>query len=128
LAKVFNRNMLFGYWYRGDSDAENNQITEFARIEPDGTFEFVFTEYNHQGQVTEEIVEFGDWGLVGDIHFTTTKGEIIDEQAYGADMTDEENYQAYKVLALDANTVKYEHIITQEIFILKRVIDKVAYC
>jgi hypothetical protein len=128
LARVFNRDLLLGYWYRGDSDAEGNQMTEFARIEPDGSFEFIFVQYNQAGEVVEEITELGDWGLVGDIHFTITKGELIDEEHYGADMTDEENYQAYKILDLDRNIVKYQHIITDEVFILRRVVDKIAHC
>jgi hypothetical protein len=124
----FDRQMLFGYWYRGDSDNEGNQITEFARIEPDGNFEFVFIQYNQEGQVIEEITELGNWGLVGDIHFTITKGELIEEEFYDAEMEDEDNYQAYKVLELDSSIVKYQHIITKEVFILRRVIDKIARC
>jgi len=120
--------MLFGYWYRGEEDAEGNQVTEFARIEPDGSFEFSFMQYNQTGNVVEEITELGDWGLVGDIHFTITKGELIDEEHYNADMADEENYQAYRILQLDSCIMKYQHIITEEVFILRRVIDKIAHC
>lgn len=128
LAKEFNRNMLLGYWFRGDSDNEGNQITEFARIESNGSFEFVFIQYNQAGEVVEEITELGHWGLVGDIHFTITKGELIDDEHYDANMEDEENYQAYKVLVLDSNIVKYQHIITKEVYILRRVVDKIAHC
>lgn len=128
MAIEFNRKLLFGYWYRGESDNEGNQISEFARIESNGTFEFVFVRYNQEGEVIEEITELGSWGLVGDIHFTITKGEVIEEQHYDADMEDEDNYQAYKVLALDSNIVKYQHLITKEVFILRRVIDKIARC
>jgi len=128
LAKAFNRNMLLGYWYGGDSDNKGNQITEFARIESDGSFEFVFIQYNEAGEVVEEITELGHWGLVGDIHFTITKGELIDNEHYDANMEDEENYQAYKVLELDSNIVKYQHIITKEVYILRRVVDKIAHC
>lgn len=128
LTNVFNRNMLFGYWYRGEEDAEGNQVTEFARIEPDGSFEFSFMQYNQTGNVVEEITELGDWGVVGDIHFTITKGELIDEEHYNADMADEENYQAYRILQLDSCIMKYQHIITEEVFILRRVIDKIAHC
>lgn len=128
MAEAFNRNMLLGYWYRGDSDNDGSQITEFARIESNGSFEFVFTQYNQAGEVIEEITELGDWGIVGDIHFTITQGELIDEVHYNADMEDEENYQAYKVLTLNSHIFKYQHIITKEVFILRRVIDKIARC
>jgi len=61
LANTFNRDLLLGYWYRGESDSEGNQITEFARLESNGTFEFLFIQYNQEGDVIEEITELGDW-------------------------------------------------------------------
>lgn len=125
---MFDRNLLVGNWYRGDTDDSGNQSTEFAKIVGDGSFEFTFIQYDKSGHVHEEITELGDWGLVGDIHFTITKGEYIDGEAFSADMADEDNYQAYKVLQLNSKILKYQHIITNEVFILRRVIDKIAHC
>lgn len=127
-AKVFDRNMLFGNWYRGDTDEDGNQLTEFARIEPDGSFEFTFIQYDQKGRAAEEITELGDWGLVGDIHFTITRGELIDGDTFSADMADEDNYHAYQVLQLNSKILEYKHIITNEVFILRRVVDKIAHC
>ncbi len=128
-SKRFDRTMLFGSWYRGDSEpTSGNQVTEFARMEPDGSFEFMFVQYDKHGHVVEEITELGDWGLVGDIHFTITRAEVVDGETFSADMLNEDNYQAYQVLQLTSKILEYKHIITNEVFILRRVVDKIAHC
>lgn len=126
--KIFERNLLLGHWYRSDTDSNKNQLTEFAKIESDGSFEFTFFQYNQHGELIEEITELGDWGVVGDIHFTITKAELIDEEVFTADMTNEDNYQAYKILQLNSHFLEYQHIITNEVFILRRVVDNIAHC
>lgn len=126
--KIYNREMLFGRWFRGDTDVDGNQFTEYAEISPDGSFEFTFSLHDQNGKTTEETIELGDWGLVGDIHFTMTKSEFINNQHYAADLADENNYHAYKVLQLNNQIFEYKHVITNEVFILRRVIDKIAHC
>jgi len=126
--KVFERNLLLGHWYREDAGDSENQLTEFAKIDTDGSFEFTFIQYNKNGEILEEITELGDWGLVGDIHFTITKEELIDGEVFSADMANEDNYQAYKILQLNSKILEYQHIITNEVFILRRVVDKIAHC
>ena len=78
------------------------------------------------GNISEQTVESGDWGLVGDIHFTISKSEFIDKEHYAADLTHEDNYHAYRVLTLNSQIFEYQHILTNEVFILRRVIDNIA--
>lgn len=124
----YPREMLFGRWYRSDVDEENGHFTEYAQLSPDGSFEFSFMSHDASGEVNEQIIELGDWGLVGDIHFTFTKSELVDEHEYPADLADENNYHAYRVLQLDSQIFKYQHIVSNEVFILRRVIDKIVFC
>ena len=84
--------------------------------------------YDSQHNLKEQVTELGDWGLVGDIHFTITKSEVVDEKLYTASLSNPENYHAYKVLLLSADSFKYQHIITEEAFILKRVLDSIGHC
>ena len=125
---IFERSLILGHWYRGHIDDNGNKLTEFAKIDIDGSFEFTFIQYNKQGEVLENITELGDWGIVGDIHFTITKAELIEGEIFSADMTHEDNYQAYKILQLNSKILEYQHIITNEVFILRRVVDKIAHC
>ncbi|GAA5136709.1 hypothetical protein [Thalassotalea piscium] len=124
----YERSALVGQWFSSLENNNGEQSTEFADIQADGSFEFTFTHYDSNNQIIEQVIELGDWGLVGDIHFTMTKSEFVNNQHYASDLADADNYQAYKVLALDSNIFKYQHVITQEVFILKRVIDKIGHC
>lgn len=125
---IYSRTMLIGSWYRNSIDDQNHHTSEYAKLSTDGSFEFSFVTHNNQGDIIEEIIELGDWGLVGDIHFTMTKSEFIDGDHYAADLADEDNYQAYKVLQLTNQKFEYQHLLTKEVYILKRVVDKIGHC
>jgi len=122
------RDILIGKWFRQDTNEQGEQVIEFAEMMLDGSYEFSFTVKNQSGEISSEILEYGDWGLVGDIHFTIAKGELIDGEEYAADCANEDNYHAYKVLQLDSQIFKYAHIVSGEVFILHKVTDKIAYC
>ncbi|NTS76504.1 hypothetical protein HR060_06435 [Catenovulum sp. SM1970] len=119
--KKFAREMLFGKWYRTDTDEQSQQQTEYAELSEDGSFEFSFTTHTADGEVASQVIEFGDWGLVGDIHFTITKSELVGDEHYVADLTHEDNYQAYQVLQLTPLIFEYQHIISKEVFTLRRI-------
>jgi hypothetical protein len=125
---VFLRSLLIGQWYRLDTDEFGQQLSEFAVFFPDGRFEFTFSTLNNVGAVEHQEIEMGDWGLVGDIHFTLTKNELVDEVLYPAELENEDNYHAYHVLQLTNKTFEYRHIITNEVFIMRRVVDNIGFC
>jgi len=128
LAMNYNRALLFGRWYRNDIDEKGLQTVEYAQLSADGSFEFTFMSTDQDTDVTEEVIELGDWGLVGNIHFTITKSELIEQQLYAADLNDSNNYQAYKVLQLNHQVFEYQHIETKEIFMMRKVTDAIGYC
>ncbi|QDP00408.1 hypothetical protein [Thalassotalea sp. PS06] len=117
---MYDRQQLLGVWHRSE-DLGEEQFSEFAELREDGTFVFTFYTYNLEGKLLSQISETGDWGLVGDIHFTITHSEIEHSTEYPADRADPDNYHAYRVLALDAQQFTYEHIVSGEKFTLKRV-------
>ena len=124
----YNRALLFGRWYRNDIDEQGRQTVEYAELSADGSFEFTFVSTEKEKNITEQIVELGDWGLVGNIHFTITKSELIEQEFYAADLNDSDNYQAYKVLQLDHQTFEYQHIETKEIFMMRKITDNIGHC
>ncbi|SEL67869.1 hypothetical protein SAMN05216262_11740 [Colwellia chukchiensis] len=123
---MYHRTQLIGKWYRTEQDDSGELFTEFAEITADGHYEFTFLTHDEQDTVVQESVEIGDWGLVGDIHFTLCKSEFCEGKHYAADLADEGNYHAYRVLTLDSQVFQYQHILTNEVFILHRVIDNIA--
>ncbi|HCH70527.1 MAG TPA: hypothetical protein DE042_08675 [Colwellia sp.] len=124
----YNRALLFGRWYRNDIDTQGRQIVEYAELSADGSFEFTFVSTEQETNVTEQIIELGDWGVVGNVHFTITKSELIDQQLYAADLNNSDNYQAYNILQLNHQVFEYQHIETKEIFIMRKVTDTIGHC
>jgi len=128
----FDRELLFGRWFRHDIDEHNRKIVEYAQLSADGSFEFTFVIYiqkeGETEQAIEQVTELGDWGLVADIHFTITKNELIDEQLYAADLNNSENYHAYRVLQLNHHIFEYQHIESNEIFIMRKITDSIGHC
>lgn len=124
----YNRALLFGRWYRNDVDMNGSEIEEYAELSADGSFEFTFISTQRDTHLKESIVELGDWGLVGEIHFTITKNELIDQELYPADLNDSDNYQAYNVLKLDHQSFEYQHIETKEIFKMRKITDNIGHC
>ncbi len=129
---VFERELLFGRWFREEIVDQNKKTIEYAQLSADGSFEFTFvtleTKVGAADNVIDQITELGDWGLVADIHFTITKNEIVDEQIYAADLNDRNNYHAYKVLQLNHHFFEYQHIETNEIFIMRKITDNIGHC
>lgn len=125
---VYLRQQLFGSWYRNEVLPDGSVQTELAKMTEDGEYEFAFSVHNKQGELIQQSIELGDWGVVGDIHFTIAKAEYIDEEEYATDLANPDNYHAYRILKLSHQIFKYQHIVSNEVFILKRVIDKIAHC
>lgn len=125
---MFNRQQLVGKWFRSDVQPNGDIHTEMAQLTVDGAYEFSFIIYDKNNKLVQQNIELGDWGLVGNIHFTIAKAEVIDDEALPMDMADENNYHAYQVLNVDAREFKYQHIVSKEVFILKRVVDNIAHC
>lgn len=124
----YNRALLFGRWYRNEIDEQGLEVVEYAELSVDGSFEFSFLSTDQKTNVTEKIIELGDWGLVGDIHFTITKNELVDQQLYAADLNDSGNYHAYKVLQLNHQVFEYQHIETKETFLMHKITDHIGHC
>ena len=125
---IYSRALLIGKWYRHGIDEQGNQVSEYADISADGCFEFTFVYHDANGATTHQSIELGDWGLVGDIHFTITKSEFVDEQHYAVDLAEPDNYNAYRVLELTSQTFKYQHIVSNEIFVSRRLVSDVGNC
>jgi hypothetical protein len=124
----YNRALLFGRWYRKDIDEQGQQVVEYAELSADGSFEFTFVSTEQETNITKQVIELGDWGVVGNVHFTITKSELIDQQLYAADLNDSNNYQAYKVLQLNHLIFEYQHIETKEIFMMRKITDAIGHC
>lgn len=117
---MFHRQQLFGQWHRSEKQGCDH-FSEIAELKADGSFVFNFYTHTIDGTLIEEITELGDWGLVGDIHFTITKSEVENNQEFPADKENEDNYQVYQITKLSEVAFTYQHILTGESYTLTRV-------
>ena len=124
----YPRALLFGQWYRNEIDSQGNEHLEYALFSRDGSFEFTFITLDNKGKLLEQVTELGDWGLVAGIHFTFTKDEVIHEQLFSADLNNDDNYHAYHVITLDHKTFCYQHALTKEEYVMRRVVDSAGHC
>lgn len=118
---MFHRQQLVGQWHRSENQGKEH-YSEIAQLNADGSFVFTFYTHTIDGTLLEEISETGDWGLVGDIHFTITKTEIDNNREYPADKENEDNYQAYQITKLTDLDFTYQHVLTGETYTLARVV------
>ena len=123
----YKRIQLLGHWFRQTLNHHNIQHSEYCQFKDDGSFEFIFIE-SDQGKITMQVTEYGSWGLVGDIHFTMTETELIDDKFMDCDLTDENNYHAYRVLQLNSQIFEYQHVVSKEKYLLKRTMATTAIC
>jgi len=128
----YERELLFGRWFREEMTGKNKKTVEYAQLSADGSFEFTFitlkVNIDAIDSVVEQVTELGDWGLVGNIHFTITKNEIFEEKIYATDLNDSNNYHAYQVLKLDHHIFEYQHVDTKETFIMRKITDNIGHC
>lgn len=125
--KKCKREQLFGCWFRQELDQQGIQHSEHATFNEDGSYEFTFISAE-QGNILEQTVEYGDWGLVGDIHFTIAQSELIDGQYYEADLNQKNNYHAYRVLQLNNHYFEYQHVVSKEVYLLKKTMSTAGIC
>lgn len=124
----FDRSLLLGAWFREQAQDDDTIMSEEAFFNIDGSFEITFSNYRASGELIDQITELGDWGVVGDIHFTLTKSEISDKKHYAADLSDADNYHAYQILQLDNHQFVYQHVVTGEQYRLVKITEPVGHC
>ena len=116
-----------GYEKEQEVDKKEIQHSEYATFNEDGSYEFIFIS-SEQGNIIKQVVEYGDWGLVADVHFTITQSELVDEEYFEADLSQENNYNAYQVLQLNNHYCEYQDLASKEIYLLKRTMTTVGNC
>lgn len=116
------REALIGKWFRNQATAERGLSQEIAEINRNGTYVFRFRMIDAAG-AEGQWSEIGEWGIVGDIHFTITKGWLENDRFEPADQSLAKHYGVYRVLKLTADEFTYQHLVTKNRFTLKRVGD-----
>jgi len=75
--------------------------------------------YNQNGGYRDHV-EVGDWGISGNIYFTTVRGMIKNGGFYRVNKIDPYGHDAYKIIRLTKNRFEYEHVSTGNRYVLTK--------
>ena len=119
-SEVVKWKTLTGRWY--GSTLVNNGLKREWLIDRtiDGQYSIEFQTTNKDGSVDEQI-EYGEWGISGDIYFTIFKSFSMDGVSDSTDLSDPYNRDTYKILKINDKVFEYKHIRTGEKFKTQKV-------
>ena len=118
-----NRSLMIGKWLGEMVNDQGEQQKWLVTRSSDGTYKIQFQTSKPGAQYCREQIEVGTWGVSGPIYFTTTKGALKGDQFLPADLEDPVFYDAYEILYLDEDTMKYHHVDMDVTFQVHKVAD-----
>ncbi len=114
------REVFIGRWYGEDKKGEAVTKRWVVDAFPDGVFRITFRFYEDDGSYREQV-EVGEWGISGPVYFLSTKGWVDDGMFLKADTSNEQLYDAYKILKLEQQVFEYEHFVNGNRYQVRRV-------
>lgn len=114
------RNLMVGKWYGSQPIKEGGYREWIVARSRDGNYQIAFRHHSADGGYTQSV-EVGDWGVSGGIYFSIFKGTVVNGSIEPSDPTEPANYNAYRLIKLNAQVMEYEHITSGNRFALKRV-------
>jgi hypothetical protein len=120
---VVRRSWMVGTW-RGTAKTKDGEtrVWDVTR-KVDGTFRVEFCIACNTSK-EERLVEYGVWGVSGDVYFTITRGWVEGQGRLEADPRDEGLYDAYYILKAEGNSMRYRSASTGNEFTIERVSAK----
>jgi len=97
---------LTGRWFGSELTKTGGKVMWIAERRNDGTYRIQFRIIDISGKKQEKI-EMGEWGVSGDIYFTTYKADLVGDKVVPVDPTDPYNRDAYRILKLTNETFEY---------------------
>jgi len=123
--RSYSRDDLIGEW-RGVHRYNDYVAEETAIMRRNGEFEFIFKTKDLAGNTTSVEIHSGLWGLTGNIHYTITLRIQVENRAIKTDLTQENNYNAYRVLKLTDLEFQYRDVRNKMQYTLERVVTREA--
>lgn len=121
-SKSFEENwqLMTGTWF-GQQPLKNGGIRQqITQRYPDATFVITFRYIKRDGS-ENFLRDYGAWGISGPIYFSLTTAEQKDDQVVDTEPGNEFDNNAYRILRLNEESFEYEHVVTGDRYILKRV-------
>jgi hypothetical protein len=119
IATAERRALLVGKWF-GEAKLENGGTRQWiAERFGDGRYRIEFKVESSEGYLNQ--VEVGRWGVSGKVYFTLLQGWEHNGQIIPADPSDPTIYDAYELLELTAEKMRYRSYETNDNYELRKV-------
>lgn len=112
--------LLTGKWYGSQPTAGGGKREEIVERRRDGTQIIRFRTHDLTYGIKDDI-EVGQWGISGPVYFTFYRGSVEGDYFSPSDPSNPSNYDAYHILNLTEERFEYEHVVTGNRFVLKKV-------
>ncbi len=117
---------MIGKWYGIQSVKGGGKYEWLMARSARGDYKAQFRVTDAQGKV-QSSQEFGSWGISGNVYFSIFLGHLDNGEVYYSDSSDPYNYDAYYILSLSENTMKYRHARDGSEFTVNRVADDFSF-
>jgi hypothetical protein len=119
---VARRDIMIGKWL-GEAPTKDGGVRRWlAERFEDGTYRVIFQLFQGTADYHEQV-EVGHWGIVGPIYFTIYRGYIFDGEFVPVDPSDPDVYDAYEILELGDDRLRYRSYSSGSEFRLRKVAD-----
>ncbi len=123
---IMHHEQMLGKWY-GNQPLEDGGKYEWLMTRgARGEYKVQFRITDTQG-VVDDSEEFGLWGTSGDVYFSIFLGHLGEDGVHYADTSDPYNYDAYYILSLTDDIMKYRHARHGNVYMVKRVADDFSF-
>lgn len=117
------RDGFVGKWRSEQSNDKGGiNITTVIRSQ-DGRYLVEFTILDEKSNIKDKAEEFGFWGVSGGVYFTLFKGWIENDEFFAADPSNAYNYDAYRILDVNQETMTYESLASGNKYRYSKIID-----
>lgn len=119
-------NQLIGSWYGSQLTSDGTTRKWVMKHQSNGKY-LVHFKFYKGSTLLKEQKEYGEWGVSGDIIFSTLKGWVDGEKLLPAEPVNPYCYNAYKIIKLTENSIEYKHVDSGNSYIVNRVSDTLSF-
>lgn len=121
-SQEYLRSKLLGKWFGSQPTTDGGNKTWTILRRNDGRYEVTFRIYQADG-ASYDLEEVGFWGVSGPVYFTIFVGQEEEGSFVPSDPADASNYDAYRIIELTSERFEYEHFVTGDRYVVKKVDD-----
>jgi len=107
-SKEQTRSLMIGKWFSSRPTKFGGTRKQITERYSDGQYKIRLRVYKKDGQFLGDQAEVGLWGVAGNIYFLIFTGWLEGEKVISNDPSDPYNYDAYEIIELTDEILRYK--------------------